>query len=286
MRALKILGVIVGAVVVVIAAKTFVPYVSAEGSGSDTCAPQEHVDVASDEPAQWKLALPVQTTKLVVALEDWVKQARRGSQPVLVSPTAINKKQPTIPANVKLAAFLLASPSSGERSLQTEPIVSVTREPDGRSIRVDLCAYRDSSRSDPAGRYAGTVRIAGPRIASVDLPIEITVRVKRQNVALYALLVSILGALLAQYSTKDAEVSAEKIAKKPKTHFVLKWLPFASGLAAGLAAAFVIYADDPTWGAHLGSDVAKLLSVTFVAATGGLTVIAAPAKAAQERIAG
>lgn len=282
---MKILVVIVGAVLIVIAARMFVPYLSAEGSGSETCTPQQHVDVASDKPAQWKLALPTQTTKLVVALEDWVKQARRGSQPVLVSPTAINKKQPTIPASVKLAAFLLASPSSGERSLQAEPIVSAQREPDGRSIRVDLCAYRDSTRSDPAGRYTGTVRIAGPRIASVDLPIEITVKVKRQNVALYALLVSILGALLAQYSTKDADLTAAQVAAKKKTQFVLKWIPFASGLVAGLAAAFVIYADDPTWGAHLGSDVAKLLSVTFVAATGGLTITAAPAKAAQERIA-
>ena len=121
---------------------------------------------------------------------------------------------------------------------------------------------------------------------AVDIPVELTIRAKRLNVALLALAVSLLGALLAAFNTKEANVQADEVAKRATTHRVLRWAPFVTGVAAGLAAAFVLYADDPTWGGHLGADAAKLLTVTFAAATGGLTVTAPPARAAREALAG
>lgn len=120
---------------------------------------------------------------------------------------------------------------------------------------------------------------------AVDIPVEVTIRAKRLNVALLALLVSALGVVLAAFNAKGPVVDQAKVDKKQKTHLALRWASPLSGLVAGLSAAFVLYADDPTWGAQLGADATKLLAVTFAAATGGLTVAAPPARAARERLA-
>jgi hypothetical protein len=271
---------IVGWILVV----SFWPYVSAEGDGKD-CRGQRPAGVATVRPARWRLARPAPTTKIVVALDDWANRPRRDAKAVLVFPSLTNTTRPALPQAVRVRAFLLGRLSSSNHTLQFQPTVSTQRTLDGRAILVEVCAKQPSSRDNPPGRFKGTIRVAGKRVSSVDLPVEVTIRAKRQNILIAAVLISLLGALLARYNAKDADVTEPERKEAKKTHFVLDWLPFLSGVAAGLAAAFTLYADDPTWGEHLGSDFAKLLTVTFAAATAGLTVTAPPARAAREHVA-
>jgi hypothetical protein len=265
----------------------FWPYLFANGGGD--CPHTQAGGVASIKPALWKLTKPTKNAKVVLALDDWVDQPILARSFTRVVPTAANRRKKPLLRGAKVRAFLLGGLATGARSLQLQPTATAYRYADGRAIRVVLCAKRSSQtwqfwRESP-GRYKGTVHVTGVRLVPVDIPVELTIRAKRLNVVILALVISLIGAFFGAINSKEANVTDEQVAKKPKTHRVLRWAPALSGLVAGLAAAFVLYADDPTWGAHLGADTAKLLTVTFAAATAGLTVTAQPARVARQKLA-
>jgi hypothetical protein len=96
-----------------------------------------------------------------------------------------------------------------------------------------------------------------------------------------------LGAALGAANSKDVGVDSNAIgtAARRGANHVLRFLPFVSGFAAGMIAALTVYSDNPTFGAHRGADTARLLIVTFTAATAGLAVTATPARVARKKLA-
>jgi len=221
---------------------------------------------------------------MVVAMDDWVDKPRRGYAPVRVVPMTTNRKKLPLPRSL-VRAFLTDGLSTAERSADVQTQALAVRSPDGRTVRLTLCAVASAADRSSPGRYKGTLRVAARNAVSTEIPVELTIRARRLNVLLLALLISLVGACLTAFNTRSVNLTAAQLAQKKKTQTTLAWAPFVSGLIAGLAAAFVVYADDPTWGAQLGADTAKLFAVTFAAASAGLTVTAAPARAAQRRLA-
>jgi hypothetical protein len=137
------------------------------------------------------------------------------------------------------------------------------------------------------GRYTGFVRVAGPRLASADIPVLVTIRAAQPELVLLAVLGALLGAALGAANSKDVGVASENVKQKrapQAANHVLRFLPFVSGFAAGMIAALTVYSDNPTFGAHRGADTARLLIVTFTAATAGLAVTATPARVAREKL--
>jgi hypothetical protein len=270
------------AVLLALAGYNFWPYLSASGTGH--CTAPRKGGVATAQQAKWKLVGP-KGKKIIVAMDDWADEPRRGSSFVRVLPTKKNPTKKPLPQGL-VRAFLLDDLSTGERSAELQTEVLAVRSPDGRTVRVALCALSAASDRNSPGRYKGTVRVATRNALSAEIPVELTIKARRLNVAFLALLISLIGACLTAFNTRSVNLTQAERDKKKKTQLTLDWAPFLSGLVAGLAAAFVVYADDPTWGAHLGADTAKLFTVTFAAASAGLTVTAAPARAAQRRLAG
>lgn len=100
-----------------------------------------------------------------------------------------------------------------------------------------------------------------------------------------AVLVSVIGAL-GPFSSKPENLDKEQLdTKQTRQQRVLASLPVLSGIAAGVLAAFVIYLDDPTWGAERGADTLKFVVAAYAASTAGLAATAAPTKALRGRLA-
>ena len=239
-------------------------------------------------PTGSKLTKPTRNAKISLAMDDWIDQPIKARSFARVRPTAKHPNAP-LAKGTKVRGFILGGLATKARSLQLQPTATAYLTPDRRAVQVVLCAKRSTAvwkvwRESP-GRYNGTIRIGGQRVQAVEIPVELTIRAKRLNVAILALLVSLFGALFAALNARDAKVDQDKVEKRKRTHWFLIIAPLVSGLIAGLAAAFALYADDPTWGAQLGSDVAKLVTVTFAAATAGLTLTAPPARAARQKLA-
>jgi hypothetical protein len=191
-----------------------------------------------------------------------------------------------LPVQTRVGAFVLGTLSDGGRSIGFPVVAQAARSPDGRGLNVDVCTRRPGDRRGTRpGRYVGRVRVAGPLVNSVDVPVEATIKAARTENVLFAILVAVLGAYLGAANSKPAEVDATKVKQRPKLHLLLSLLPFVAGVMAGLVAALAVYADDPTFGAHRGTDTAKLLTATFAAATGGLTVTAPASRGLRRRLA-
>jgi hypothetical protein len=277
------------AAVLVAASKAFWPYLSAEGSGS--CPPGQSANVASTKRPQWKLTAP-KDAKVVLAMDDWVNQPIEARSFVRVRATGSSRRKKPLPASTKLRAFVLGGLARETRSLQLQPTAIAARAPDGRSVQVTLCARRLAPdlkfwRESP-GRYTGTLRVAGQRASGAEIPVELTIRAQRYLVALTALLASLLGAGVAAWNARPAQVDSDAVRDAGRRYrfadFVLLIAPFVGGLIAGLLAAFTIYADDPTFGSNLGSDGPKLITAAFAAAAVGLTVTAPVARGTRQRL--
>lgn len=127
------------------------------------------------------------------------------------------------------------------------------------------------------------MRVAGPRLRPVDVPVVVTIKGAVPETLFLAVLVSLIGAL-GPFSSKPENLDEEQLNTK-QTRRALGWLPVLSGIAAGVLAAFVIYLDDPTWGAERGPDTLKLVVAAYAASTAGLAATAAPTKALRGRLA-
>jgi hypothetical protein len=197
------------------------------------------------------------------------------------------RRRSALPRKEMIGAFILgADLSDGTRTIGFPIVAEAIRDRDGKNATVAVCALRPEPRSlTRPGRYSGTVRAAGPRVASVDVPVEVTIKGARTETLLFAILIALVGAGIGAANSKPADVSKEKTEEKATRHLLLSLLPFGAGIIAGLVAALVVYADNPTFGANRGADTAKLLAAIFAAATGGLTVTAPPARGARKKLA-
>ena len=246
------------------------------------CAPFERSDLSLQQP-RWQLTRP-ESARMVIALDDYTNHARRGGTTVdvLKAEPAKPNQPAALPPTVQLGALIRGGElTDGDHSLRSV-VGRAIRQRDGLTVRARVCAQRKDRAETPPGRYAGTLRVAGPSVVPTDVPVEVTIRGARTVALAIALVVSLVGAFLAAFNSKAPE-NVDDQAKEKKRYKALSVLPLISGVVAGLAAGLVIYLDDPTFGAS-GGDYLKLVIGTFAAATGGLTLVAAPTRAAQKRV--
>jgi hypothetical protein len=260
---------------------------SAVGNGGKCFMPSG--DLAASKPARWQVAPRRSKQKVTIALDHFVNEKRVGTTFVALRPTKRNRHRQALPKRNRVGAFVLGGTlSDGSRDIGFPVVAKAVRSRDGRGLNVKVCAMRPKERKlSRPGRYTGFVRVAGPRLASADIPVLVTIRAAQPELVLLAVLGALLGAALGAANSKDVGVASENVKQKrapQAANHVLRFLPFVSGFAAGMIAALTVYSDNPTFGAHRGADTARLLIVTFTAATAGLAVTATPARVAREKL--
>jgi len=283
-RRVLALTIIVGLAVVVGGGLLAFDPIGKEDGSAKACAKNGDTNLTPRGKPAWALAKP-QGAKLAVALAYHVGEPRRASSYVKVKRMG-RGGAPALPRGSRVGAFVLGGGlSDGTQGMGFAPVAVASRARDGRSVRVALCVERPTERDLSApGTYTGKVRVAGPRLRPVDVPVSVSIKGNLIEPALVAIFVAILGAL-APFTTRPEEADEEDIKKHQTTQRVLAWFPFVSGVLAGLLAAFLIYADDPTWGLQRGSDTFKLVVATYAAASAGLAASALPTKAARRGLA-
>jgi hypothetical protein len=251
---------------------------------SGRCVEQTRQGLVAGAKPKWAL-FQKPPAKLTIALDDVLKKPRRGHTFVRVRATRRNKTQPQLPAG-RVGGFILGGVSSGSRELPFPVKVTARRSRDGTSVGLNACALRPGPREDTApGRYSGRVRVAGRSVVATELPLEITVKRDRRLAITIAVLAAIISAVVAGANSRPSEVPAEKVNQHQKTHEVLWFLPLAGSVIAGTIAGYVVYHEDPTWGAALGGDWTKMVAAAVGGAAGGLTALAFPSRGARKRIA-
>lgn len=221
---------------------------------------------------------------VTISLEDYIDTTRGDTAFVEVVPIGRNPARPRLPKQQPIRAFILGGTlSDGARSLGFRPEVTHSRAPDGSGVNVCVSADRPADRSaSKPGTYQGTVRVTGERVQAVDIPATVRIKASRIETALLALLVAVISASIVFVTQRQPRTEADRAAESA-TYRALGYLPLITGVIAGLAAALVVYADDPTWGAERGADTLKLITATFAAAAAGLTASVPVARAAQRR---
>ncbi|CAN5458795.1 hypothetical protein BH20ACT18_BH20ACT18_11100 [soil metagenome] len=250
------------------------------------CGKRTLVNLAAGTAPEWRLEKKPQA-KISIALDDFVEHTRYGRATVAVVSTKANKDRPQLPPNARIGAFIPSGGvATGDRDLGFTPLARGRRAPDGASVDVNVCAKRPGDRGETkAGRYSGTVRVAGRSITGVEVPIEVTVKRDRRFAFIVAMFAALAGAVAAGANSRPADVSSEQVKKKPKIHDALWFMPLLIAVIAGTAAGVFIYVDDPTWGADLAGDLGKLIGASLAAATGGLTALAPVSRGARRTIA-
>jgi hypothetical protein len=223
-----------------------------------------------------------------ISLADYVDTARKGTAFAEVAPTRRTGLRPGLPKNHPIRAFIRGGTlTDGDQSLGDTPEVTHRRAPDGSGVNVCVSTERLGDRNATApGEYKGRVRVTGKRVQAVDLPVTVRVKAARTETALLALLVALISAGIVFLTQRHAPEGEEPADRKKRTQYkALGYLPLISGIIAGLVAALVVYADDPTWGAERGADTLKLVTATFAAAAAGLTATVPVARGAQRQVA-
>ena len=153
-----------------------------------------------------------------------------------------------IRADEKLAAGL--QPLSAHDELLPEPPTVWRRrqrrrakEPTRRSGRFEVVPAARRPRWHTAD-YAGIVRVAGPRLEGLDIPIEVTIKGARTDDAPYRVFRCFLGAAIGVVNAKRPDVETSAMNRRQQA---VAWLPFVGGVIVGLLAALTLYLDDPTW---------------------------------------
>lgn len=267
---------------------------SATGDGG-SCFPGSP-DLASSKQPRWAATDRRSNKKILIALYHYVNEKGKGSAFIPIVATPRNRRNKPLPRKARIGAFVLGGTvSDGSRDIGFPVAARAKRSRDGRGVHVTVCTVRPKKRrvSRP-GRYTGTVRVAGPELTSFDVPVEVTIKAAQTELIALVLFGALLGALLGGGNAREVGVSSEDVKKeganaaanagRQAANEVLRLVPFLSGIAAGVIAGFAVYADDATFGANRGADTAKLLAITFTAATGGLTVAAPPARAVRNRL--
>lgn len=276
------------AVVAVVAAGVGIRAVStaidASDSSAKSCPKSSLSNLAAAGSPTWLLKKPG-GQKLATELSYRVGHPERATAHVNVAARR-GARSKALPRDIRIGAFVLGGGlSDGSRGMGFTPVAAAKRSRDGRSVRVGLCVQRPGERGLSApGKYTGKVRVAGPRVRAVDVPVSVSIRGNWIGPALIAVFVSIIGALMPFTTKPEDGVEVDTGARKAAQR-VLALLPFASGLAAGCLAAFLVYVDDPTWGAERGADTIKLVVAAYAAASAGLAATALPTKATRRALA-
>ena len=251
-------------------------------AGASRPRARRSADLARVGRPRWSLARP-RNAKLTVALASPVEQAHKAAAWVNVKRVR-GTRRPSLPRGAKVGAIVLPSlPANRSESMGFPLYAKAVRTRDGASVMVTVCVRRPADRSLSApGRYTGRVRVAGPSLRSATIPYVVTIKAALPEMVGLALLVSLIGAL-GPFSSRPSEASREEL--KTLWQRFLALLPVVSGLLAGLLTAFLVYADDPTWGAQRGSDTINLLVAAYAASTLGLAATALPVRALRKRAA-
>jgi hypothetical protein len=258
-----------------------------QGGHDDSCKRSSKTGpIPAQGKPKWRLKkLGTGDSSVTIGLDDYVDTARQDTAFVEVVPVRRRQAQPRLPKKWPIRAFILGGTlSDGTRSLGFRPRVTYSRAPDGSGVNVCVSAERPSERTaSKPGTYEGKVRVTGKQVQAVDIPAKVQIKASRIETALLALLVAVISALIV-FTTQRQSDEDEEEAKKSARYRALGYLPLITGIIAGLAAALVVYGDDPTWGAERGADTLKLITATFAAAAVGLTASVPATRGAQKRL--
>ncbi len=311
-----VLATLVGVVLVAIAAVA----IDATASDSDepcTTTPgflPAELSVASSKSVLWTLKPVKANASVNLALDDYTGRSQFGGVLVNAVPTSKNKNNTPIPEFKASPAAEKGTARGGTTTsgeLEQEPSVAALYHgnavsdgkraggldlsawailsPDGRSINVRVCASRKKVRADARpGSYRGTVRVYAERAQAVDIPVTVTIKASRTFTFLLILLIAFLGAAYAAFNSKEPDLDDEQQASADVQlirQFMLTLLPVVSGVIAGVVTGYVIYLDNPTFGALRGGDTQALIAATLVAAVTGLTFVAPPSRSVKRKLA-
>ena len=143
----------------------------------------------------------------------------------------------------------------------------------GDRVRLTLCVNHGTSSLGDPGSYAGSISIIDPRIARVDLPLEVTIAWPYWPGALLLCLLAILAGTFVAWvvRAKPSEDSHFKLSD------FLDWVArligvvtVAVGTVAALTAYAATYLGNPVWGSS-STDVITLLGACFTAFVGTTT---------------
>lgn len=251
-------------------------------SGTAPCATQQHDELRTGpEPTAGLVVDP--KAKLLLVLDHQIKDSRHDTVSVDVKAldaAGAKTAAAELPANTRVGAHLTRRPLASE-PLAFNVVTNAVLSPDGRSIAVEACTVRPNRDTKP-GRYVALVRVGGTGIVPENLPLEVTIRAGVTSTIIIALLAAILSLALTHYGTPVQSTPAAPDAEPaPATAAgpVALVLALLTGLLGGLAAAYVAYDSDPTWGADRGKDTINLVIATAAAASAAMSAAGAGAKA-------
>lgn len=237
-------------------------------SGAPACPEQQSGDIRTGQNPKWALKADADDN-LLLALDHQVNDSRRDQMSVTVT-TLDGAKTAELPADALVGARLKRTPRAAE-PLAFDVITSGKPSDDGQSILVEACTKRPDRDTKP-GRYVAPVRVGGAGIVPAEVPVEVTIRAGVKSTLLIALLAAILGLALTHYG------SPVQTARTGTSRHVVVALAVVTGLIGGLAAAYLAYDADPTWGAHRGKDTVELFIATVAASSAAMSAAGAGAK--------
>jgi hypothetical protein len=250
-------------------------------TGSPQCADPQTGDIRTGPRPTWRLTVDP-NTKLLLALDHQIKDARRDKLSVRVA--AVDDATKTtgpaeVPVRNPVGARLTATPRASE-PLAFTVITDAALSDDGQGIEVQACTVRPNRDTKP-GRYAAMIRVGGTGIVPVEVPVEVTIRAGVRSTLLIALLATILSLALTHYGTPVPTASGRNKGGEPAkgSRSVTLILAVVTGLIGGLAAAYLAYDGDPTWGAQRGKDTVNLVIAAAAAASAAMSAAGAGAKA-------
>ena len=239
-------------------------------SGAPPCPEQQSGDIRTGQDPKWALKADADD-KLLLTLDHQVNDSRRDQMPVTVVALDDAVKTAELPADAVVGARLPRTPRASE-PLAFGVVTSGKPSDDGQSILVEACTKRPDRDTKP-GRYVASVRVGGAQIVPEEVPVEVTIRAGVKSTLFIALLAAILGLALTHYG------SPVETARTGSARTVVLALAVVTGLIGGLAAAYVAYDADPTWGADRGTDTVQLFIATVAAASAAMSAAGAGAKA-------
>lgn len=243
-------------------------------SGSPACFKQQRGDVRTGENPRWRLDRNPPDAKLLLPLYHQVEDSRWDSVAVDAAGLAAadgSAGTSEIPAGTTVGARPLGTAKSSV-PLPFPVATQAKLTDDGRSILVEACTKRPSRDSNP-GRYTVAVRVGGRGIVPTEVPLEVTIRAGVISTFLIALLTAVLGVGLTHYGTPVKAGQKDRRAKRSRA------VSYAVGVIAGLAAAYLAYDVDPTWGEERSKDTVALCLATLAAASGAVSAAGVGVKA-------
>jgi hypothetical protein len=274
-----------GAVLVVVVVALIVMNDRLATSGTKTCEPQQVGDIRTGPKPSMGLDVDAKA-KLLLVLDHQTNDSRHDTVSVdLKALDASGQKTVAgeLPENTNVGARLTRRPLASE-PLAFDVVTNAVLSDDGRSIVVEACTVRPNRDTKP-GRYATLVGVGGTGIVPENVPLEVTIRAGVISTTLIALMAAVLSLALTYYGTplpstpRPPEVPAGDPPPAAAPGPVVVTLALLTGLLGGLAAAYLAYDSDPTWGAERGKDTINLVIVTAAAASGAMSAAGAGAKA-------